>query len=1111
MSIDGDGEIRVWDVATGVVAATISTRTGLLDHAAVSPDGELVVLGLDKVTQVWSVSERRMVAEHDHAQLPVDPVQFIDNERYIEAYSSKYSIVEIASGARTQHTFPTKHVYSIDLSPDRQKMVVGRTGGIDLIDLRDHSRSWAAPRAGADKAVGAVAFEGSGSKVVGISGDGWTVHRIDSGAVVAKGKQGVASPAHPELRWAADGKRFYVANRAVEVISIDVATGSQRRLIDGGTKALLLGANGWVVHGSAGTMHFVRDDVQPQRSQFGLPTRPTDGGVLSPDDRLLHVVSRGELQTWDLEAGAMSRSTQLPIGRTPIVLSDGRLLVSLRQFFRAGGLKMGMVIIDPDTHDIVDQVEIPGSGLISGFAVSESSNLAAFGTHMGEVHLIDLSQRKLRKTFVLQAPSGSVTPEIDDLVFSTEGDDLLVSQDNVVFELDLASQTVEHRYDNLGWFSQLGYASEDQLLLVGPNEHTLLERSTGAVLKKVPVAQDGIPSTLELWSGGYAVGTVDGVVTTFSGVGEAQTRFVDPSSSEIVGIAETKDGAHLIATSTQSARIWSQGSCESLSLVGGFGEWLAYTPDGLFDASEDGGRLIAAAQGLDVFRIEQFATRFNRPDLYLRRMNQGDEGLRAHLEQRHKRRLFKLGLSQADVDGSRLEAPRAEITSLSVDGFTATLNSLGEATTGRKLSRIDIRVNEVPIKGPAGAELRGPGGAGAALAKKAAFHNTIELTSGLNRIEFSVYDDAGFESTRVSREVVVGEKPVGDLYFIGFGVSRYENTDFNLQYAHKDALDLAHYFRQVSETGQYDQVHVRAYVDEQVGPDAFAEAGEVLEGAAVDDVVVVFVAGHGVHDDGAAAQYYYLTHGARLEDLAGTAAPFEELEQLVVNTKARRKLFLMDTCESGERWPEDAPVHRVETDTAHARTTRALVFTESKGGATRSRPYLFDRDRFIYNDITRRSGALVYSSSQGTEFSYESPLYENGAFTEEVISALTSGTADTNEDGQVTTDELRSYVGPAVAKRTAAQQHPTVDRDNATVVFSLPVLKGLEFPPVYEVEMAAYEEVEATREPGPTETPPGCSCFAGEDEPVPIWGTILLCGLAMCRRREGRHPRRPPR
>jgi hypothetical protein len=102
--------------------------------------------------------------------------------------------------------------------------------------------------------------------------------------------------------------------------------------------------------------------------------------------------------------------------------------------------------------------------------------------------------------------------------------------------------------------------------------------------------------------------------------------------------------------------------------------------------------------------------------------------------------------------------------------------------------------------------------------------------------------------------------------------------------------------------------------------------------------------------------------------------------------------------------------------------------------------YVFDRERYIYNDLTRRTGTIVLSSSSGNERSWESADIQNGVFTKEVLRAMVTNVADANRDGLVSIDELRSYVVGTVPQRTYDQQHPSVDRDNLETSFELPLV-----------------------------------------------------------------------
>jgi hypothetical protein len=63
--------------------------------------------------------------------------------------------------------------------------------------------------------------------------------------------------------------------------------------------------------------------------------------------------------------------------------------------------------------------------------------------------------------------------------------------------------------------------------------------------------------------------------------------------------------------------------------------------------------------------------------------------------------------------------------------------------------------------------------------------------------------------------------------------------------------------------------------------DAIRQAKGFVSGAKPDATFVFFIVGHGLHDRDDKATNYYLTHGTDLGNLAGTAAPFELIEELL--------------------------------------------------------------------------------------------------------------------------------------------------------------------------------------------------------------------------------------
>ncbi len=492
------------------------------------------------------------------------------------------------------------------------------------------------------------------------------------------------------------------------------------------------------------------------------------------------------------------------------------------------------------------------------------------------------------------------------------------------------------------------------------------------------------------------------------------------------------DGRLLYSSASDgTTRLWRIDGQASLILVAKEGEWLAVDDLGQFSASRNGGSLAAVVRGLEVFQLDQLALRNNRPDRLLERIGLGSPALIDHYRSRHERRLDKAGLTPDELSVALDQAPESRIEELTRQGSVAELIAQLD-DPGGELSTYHLYVNGVPLFGSAGRPLAGA---------SQRITERIELTPGTNRIGIEALNRAGASSLRDTRVVEVAHGVPGDLYFLGFGVSAHGDPDLDLAYAHKDVLDVAAALDQ--RTTAFDEVHTQVYVDEQVTLDAIAGARSWLDGAGVGDTVVVMLAGHGTYTDDAVADYHFVVHDTDLDRLRETGASFELIEGLLDGIAPRRKLLLLDTCASGELSADDRST-LVDAGGARGlrgRTIRGLE-VEREDPSPAPRPFLFERDRYIYNDLFRRTGAIVLSSSLGSELSYEQDTLENGVFTEELLAALTSAVADADQDGAVSTDELREYVAHAVAARTGGLQHPTVDRDNLAGTFTLPILLG---------------------------------------------------------------------
>jgi uncharacterized caspase-like protein len=140
---------------------------------------------------------------------------------------------------------------------------------------------------------------------------------------------------------------------------------------------------------------------------------------------------------------------------------------------------------------------------------------------------------------------------------------------------------------------------------------------------------------------------------------------------------------------------------------------------------------------------------------------------------------------------------------------------------------------------------------------------------------------------------------------------------------------------------------------------------------------------------------------------------------------------LLDTCESGD-----------SDEGASTQPTPASIKSRGLKRLGKNVPTLAERnrDRLIYVDLLRRSGATVLASSRGSEASFESNKLKHGLFTDAVLAALSSRAADINHDGVLDPRELLRFIAPRVAASSGDHQHPTLDRDNPAERIRLPSL-----------------------------------------------------------------------
>ena len=649
-----------------------------------------------------------------------------------------------------------------------------------------------------------------------------------------------------------------------------------------------------------------------------------------------------------------------------------------------------------------------------------------------QMHLWDAESGKLLRVF-----GGSIRPY--DAVFSPDGRYILSgNRDNTVRIWDSKTgklqRTLTGHTDSV---NAVAFSPVGNNFVSGSSDKTLIlwDTATGKPISTMRGHSEAVESVMFSPDATLVVsGSWNGSAKIWDVKSRKSIRTFK-SQSGVVSVAFLSSGKHIVLNSGDSAlggndlKVFNIASGEFLTLMAKQNEWVCYTAEGYFDSSRHGGELVSLVRELDLFAIDQFAIQYNRPDIILSRVGIGSPELIKHFYSRYRKRLLKTRFSD-DMFTSDLRVPQISDLKTEKKGKMLHLD-FRLSDTKYRLKTFNIYINNVPLFGAYGKEVNGQ-----YVRKK----EIVELATGTNKIEITTINEVGAESYRAITYADYNQKVNGDLYYIGFGVSNYKDKKLNLKFAHKDIQDLGGLFLKMK--GKFREIHINIFVNEEVTVENIKNAKALLKNAKVDDTLVLFIAGHGAHDNDSEASYYFLVHDVDLNNLSGTAANFDLIENIMHGIAPRNKLFLMDTCESGEVDSETQNQYyaMAKSRNIKARTTRALQVVRRKAKID-TRPYLYQKDRYIYNDLLRRSGAIVFSSSRGSEFSYESEKIKNGYFTEEIIKAINSRKTDKNNDGIVSTDELRDYVSKEVPKYTNGMQHPTVDRDNIFQKFGFPIVQ----------------------------------------------------------------------
>jgi WD40 repeat protein len=476
------------------------------------------------------------------------------------------------------------------------------------------------------------------------------------------------------------------------------------------------------------------------------------------------------------------------------------------------------------------------------------------------------------------------------------------------------------------------------------------------------------------------------------------------------------------ASGDYTLRIWDMATGEetaSLIMVD-TADLITRLPNNYYTATRQATRFLSYRIGNELYPFEQFDLKYNRPHEVLRALGTRDTALINAYEQAYTKRLKRSGFSDADFNND-LHLPDVIILrSENIPQVTSVTDLEFEFRASDEkyfLDRYYVSVNNVPVNGVNGKSLKS--------LRTKLFHGKekIRLSSGTNKIVISCMNEKGVESLR--KEIYIRHNPgtlkKDKVYFVGIGVSRFSDSRMDLQYADKDIRDLVKVFQ-----SRYPEMEIDTFLNKAVTREQVLRVKQKLLKTGVDDIVVISVSSHGLLDE--KLDYYIATHDMDFNRPSVKGLKYEEIENLLSDIPARRKLLMIDACHSGE---VDKDEDAVTPDQVNDSTTLKVNET-AKGIKPKVRlgqQNSFELMKELFTDISRGNGAIVISAAAGKEFALENSTWSNGVFTFSLKKALLENLADLNGDG-ITVNELKNFVSDQVEKYTDGRQRPTTRKEN---------------------------------------------------------------------------------
>jgi len=597
---------------------------------------------------------------------------------------------------------------------------------------------------------------------------------------------------------------------------------------------------------------------------------------------------------------------------------------------------------------------------------------------------------------------------VESVAFSPDGRRCLTGsrdQTAILWDAETGQQLCAFR-GHTDTVHSVAFSPDGRRCLTGSLDHIaiLWDAETGEQLRALRGHTNSVHSVAFSPDGRrFLTGSWDQTATLWDAETGQQLRAFRGHTGWVESVAFSPGGRHVLSAGGDgTTRLWDIATGDELArliILDEGRDWLAATPEGLFDGSARGRQKVTyrIGGGLNVVPVDRFFQDFYRPGL----LAEAHRGMRPLPEVRMSRAL----------------PPRLKIvTPQSGDVETTEARIEVDASDeGGGVANLAIYQNGARVLAPGQSRAEG---------KTVHRSFTVALVEGQNRLKITASTADGSWEAEPAELVLTYEKPLAKsrLFLVAIGVNRYADANLNLKYAARDAEAFAELFRRRG-AGLYEWVQVTTLLDDQA---TRAGIHDALKRMAAEtrpqDTLVLFMAGHGTM---VGQRYYFVPHELRHkadvleDDIRHQAIPADELSDDLGTAKALKRMLILDTCASGG--------------------ALAVAMKSRSGFALRG----------AIERLSRTQGIFTIAASSASEEAQEAKQLGHGVLTYALLAglkAVDAGPLDgqfvrpSNPEGVVDVLEWFSFAAGQVPRLTEKLYGAAQDVQNCGQGASFPVL-----------------------------------------------------------------------